>query len=127
MISHNFSFVLRPDEGKYHWLKNDVPKIKADSQQGQLACPKFSWEMQKHDTLIAQTHVMLAIAELTPKVKRKRTKPRRTLFSSSGTDNYIMMVIAMGSLQSSECRHLFKCKQNKKFYQGSEFLSEWTH
>ena len=24
-ISHKFSFVLRPDEGKYHWLKNDVP------------------------------------------------------------------------------------------------------
>ena len=28
-ISHKFSFVLRPDEGKYHWLKNDVPEIKA--------------------------------------------------------------------------------------------------
>ena len=29
-ISHKFSFVLRPDEGKYHWLKNDVPAIKVD-------------------------------------------------------------------------------------------------
>jgi len=30
-ISHKNSFVLRPDEGKYHWLKNDVPEIKVDS------------------------------------------------------------------------------------------------
>ena len=29
-ISHKFSFVLRPDEGKYNWLKNDVPENKAD-------------------------------------------------------------------------------------------------
>ena len=29
-ISFKFSFVLRPDEGKYHWLKNDVPEIKVD-------------------------------------------------------------------------------------------------
>ena len=29
-ISHKISFVLRPDEGKYHWLKNDVPEIKVD-------------------------------------------------------------------------------------------------
>ena len=29
-ISYKFSFVLRPDEGKYHWLKNDVPEIKVD-------------------------------------------------------------------------------------------------
>ena len=29
-ISHKLSFVLRPDEGKYHWLKNDVPEIKVD-------------------------------------------------------------------------------------------------
>ena len=28
--SHKFSFVLRPDEGKYYWLKNDVPAIKVD-------------------------------------------------------------------------------------------------
>ena len=27
-IPYKFSFVLRPDEGKYHWLKNDVPEIK---------------------------------------------------------------------------------------------------
>ena len=27
-ISHKISFGLRPDEGKYHWLKNDVPEIK---------------------------------------------------------------------------------------------------
>ena len=26
-ISHKISFVLRPDEGKYNWLKNDVPEI----------------------------------------------------------------------------------------------------
>ena len=25
-----FLFVLRPAEGKYHWLKNDVPEIKVD-------------------------------------------------------------------------------------------------
>jgi len=25
-ISHKFSFVLHPDEGKYHWLKSDVPE-----------------------------------------------------------------------------------------------------
>ena len=29
-ISHKISFVLRPDEGKYHWLKNDVPENKVD-------------------------------------------------------------------------------------------------
>ena len=29
-ISYKFSFVPRPDEGKYHWLKNDVPEIKVD-------------------------------------------------------------------------------------------------
>ena len=29
-ISHKISFVLRSDEGKYHWLKNDVPEIKVD-------------------------------------------------------------------------------------------------
>ena len=29
-IPCKFSFVLRPDEGKYHWLKNDVPEIKVD-------------------------------------------------------------------------------------------------
>ena len=29
-IPYKFSFVLRPDEGKYHWLKNDVPEIKVD-------------------------------------------------------------------------------------------------
>ena len=27
-IPYKCSFVLRPDEGKYHWLKNDVPEIK---------------------------------------------------------------------------------------------------
>jgi len=27
-IPYKFSFVLRPDEGKYHWLKNDVLEIK---------------------------------------------------------------------------------------------------
>ena len=29
-ISHKISFVLRPDEGKYNWLKNDVPENKVD-------------------------------------------------------------------------------------------------
>ena len=29
-ISHKISFVLRLDEGKYHWLNNDVPEIKVD-------------------------------------------------------------------------------------------------
>ena len=29
-ISHKISFVLRSDEGKYHWLKNDVPENKVD-------------------------------------------------------------------------------------------------
>ena len=29
-IPYKFPFVLRPDEGKYHWLKNDVPEIKVD-------------------------------------------------------------------------------------------------
>ena len=29
-IPYKFSFVLRPDEGKYHWLKNDVPENKVD-------------------------------------------------------------------------------------------------
>ena len=29
-IPFKFSFVLRPDKGKYHWLKNDVPEIKVD-------------------------------------------------------------------------------------------------
>ena len=29
-IAYKFSFVLCPGEGKYHWLKNDVPKIKVD-------------------------------------------------------------------------------------------------
>ena len=29
-IPYKFSFVLRLDEGKYHWLKNDVPEIKVD-------------------------------------------------------------------------------------------------
>ena len=29
-IPYKFSFVLRPDEGKYHWLKNDVPEIKVE-------------------------------------------------------------------------------------------------
>ena len=29
-ISHKISSVLRPDEGKCHWLKNDVPEIKVD-------------------------------------------------------------------------------------------------
>ena len=29
-IPYKFSFVLRPDEEKHHWLKNDVPEIKVD-------------------------------------------------------------------------------------------------
>ena len=29
-ISHKISFVLRSDEGKYNWLKNDVPENKVD-------------------------------------------------------------------------------------------------
>ena len=29
-ISHKISFVFRPDEGKYNWLKNDVPENKVD-------------------------------------------------------------------------------------------------
>ena len=29
-LSYNFICVLRPDEGKYHWLNNDVPEIKVD-------------------------------------------------------------------------------------------------
>ena len=29
-ISHKISFVLRPDEGKHNWLKNDVPESKVD-------------------------------------------------------------------------------------------------
>ena len=29
-ITHKFSFVLPSDEGKYNWLKNDVPQIKVD-------------------------------------------------------------------------------------------------
>ena len=29
-IPYKFSFVLCPDEGKYNWLKNDVPEIKVD-------------------------------------------------------------------------------------------------
>ena len=29
-ISHKISFVLRPDEAKYNWLKNDVPENKVD-------------------------------------------------------------------------------------------------
>ena len=33
MICHEFSFVLRPDEGKYHWPKSDLPEIKVDSLQ----------------------------------------------------------------------------------------------
>ena len=30
MISPKFLFVLRPDEVKYHQLKNDFPEIKVD-------------------------------------------------------------------------------------------------
>ena len=29
-IFHKISFVLRPEEGKYHWMKNDVPENKVD-------------------------------------------------------------------------------------------------
>ena len=29
-ISHKISFALRQDEGKYNWLKNDVPENKVD-------------------------------------------------------------------------------------------------
>ena len=29
-IPYKFSFVLRPDEGKYHWMRNDVPEIKVE-------------------------------------------------------------------------------------------------
>ena len=29
-ISYKISFVLRPDEGKYNWLKIDVPENKFD-------------------------------------------------------------------------------------------------
>ena len=29
-IPHKISFVFRPDEGKYNWLKNDVPENKVD-------------------------------------------------------------------------------------------------
>ena len=29
-ISHKILFVLCPDKGKYHWLKNDVPENKVD-------------------------------------------------------------------------------------------------
>ena len=30
-ISHKFSFIVRSDKGKYHWLKNDIPdQIKVD-------------------------------------------------------------------------------------------------
>ena len=31
MICHKFSFPLCLDEGKYHWLKNNVPAIKVAS------------------------------------------------------------------------------------------------
>ena len=40
-ISHKISFVLRPDEGKYNWLKNDVPKNKFDWKQAKLAPPSI--------------------------------------------------------------------------------------
>ena len=30
-VSHKFSFVLRPGEGKYHWLKNNAPEISGRS------------------------------------------------------------------------------------------------
>ena len=45
MICCKFSFVLRPDEKKYHWLKSDVPEVKVDSLQAYLACRKFSQQM----------------------------------------------------------------------------------
>ena len=37
-IPHKFSFVLRSDEGKYNWQKNDVPEIKID-QTGLTGLP----------------------------------------------------------------------------------------
>ena len=30
-VSYKFSFLLCPDEGKYHWLKNDALPINFDS------------------------------------------------------------------------------------------------
>ena len=30
LLAHKFSFLLRSDEVKYHWLKNYVPKNKVD-------------------------------------------------------------------------------------------------
>ena len=38
-ISPKISFVLRSDEGKYNWLKNEVPKNKVDWLQAKLAPP----------------------------------------------------------------------------------------
>ena len=29
-ISFKFSFLLRPDEAKYYWLKNDAPPVNFD-------------------------------------------------------------------------------------------------
>ena len=40
-ISHKYWFVLRSDEGKYHWLKNDFPEIKVDWLQASWPALNF--------------------------------------------------------------------------------------
>ena len=60
-------------------------------------------------------------------VQLKRTKSRKTLFSSSGKEKHIMffLVIATGSRSSTlQYGRLFKSKRNEN--QSSEFLSERT-
>ena len=48
MISHKFSFVLRPDKGKYHWLKNNFLEIKV---HWKLQTPLWSNQLKKYTHL----------------------------------------------------------------------------
>ena len=39
-ISYKFSFLLHPDEAKYHWLKKDAPPINFDWWHSWPTCPR---------------------------------------------------------------------------------------
>ena len=73
---------------------------------------------------VSQVLLQLVVATV---VQLKRTKSRKTLFSSSGQDKHIMflLVIATGS-RSSTLRYgrLFKIKRNEN--QSIKFSSERT-
>ena len=87
-ISHKFFFVLHPDKGKYHWLKNQSWLIK-----GLAGLPKIFAANVERRCSYRQNLVLLAITELTP--KKKTSSGRKSL--SSSVRGYCGLWVKFGS------------------------------